>query len=150
VVATLPLEKELAGRSVTKVIDLDPRLFTDFNRISVQMIAHYTLDHCEDPYHSALWADVSPDTVLNLTTSRVGLPNSLALLPAPFFDRRDNQRLTIPFVLPAHVDAPTLRAAGVVSSWFGALAGWRGACLPCPMHCRRASSWARSRGRPCG
>jgi hypothetical protein len=130
VVATLPLEKELAGRSVTKVIDLDPRLFTDFNRISVQMIAHYTLDHCEDPYHSALWADVSPDTVLNLTTSRVGLPNSLALLPAPFFDRRDNQRLTIPFVLPAHVDAPTLRAAGVVSSWFGALAGWRGARFP--------------------
>lgn len=130
VVATLPLEKELAGQPVTKVIDLDPRLFTDFNRISVQMIAHYTLDHCEDPYHSALWADISPDTVLNLTTSRIGLPNSLALLPAPFFDRRDNRRLTVPFVLPSPIDAPTLRAAGVVSSWLGALAGWRGVRFP--------------------
>ena len=130
VVTTLPLEKELAGQPVTKVIDLDPRLFTDFNRISVQMIAHYTLDHCEDPYHSSLWADISPDTVLNLTTSRIGLPNSLALLPAPFFDRRDNRRLTVPFVLPAHIDVPTLRAAGVVSSWLGALAGWRGARFP--------------------
>ncbi len=129
-VGTLPLEKEFAGRRVTKVIDLDPRLFTDFNRISVQMIAHYTLDHCEDPYNSALWVDISPDTVVSLTTARIALPNSLALLPAPFFDRRDNRRLTVPFVLPARVDAPTLRVAGVVSSWLGALAGWRGARFP--------------------
>ncbi|WP_430390040.1 cellulose biosynthesis cyclic di-GMP-binding regulatory protein BcsB [Dyella sp. 20L07] len=130
VITTLPLEKALAGQPVTKVIDLDPRLFTDFNRISVQMIAHYTLDHCEDPYHSSLWTDISPDTVLNLTTSRIGLPNSLALLPAPFFDRRDNRRLTVPFVLPAKIDVQTLHAAGVVSSWLGALAGWRGARFP--------------------
>ncbi|WP_165418538.1 cellulose biosynthesis cyclic di-GMP-binding regulatory protein BcsB [Dyella amyloliquefaciens] len=130
VVATLPLDKDSAGHPVTRVVDLDPHLFTDFNRVSVQMIAHYTLDHCEDPYHSALWTDISPDTVLTLTTSRIGLPNSLALLPAPFFDRRDNRRLTLPFVLPAQADAATLRAAGVVSSWFGALAGWRGARFP--------------------
>jgi len=130
VVATVPMDKDSAGHPVTRVVDLDPRLFTDFNRVSVQMIAHYTLDHCEDPYHSALWSDISPDTVLTLSTSYIALPNSLALLPAPFFDRRDNRRLTIPFVLPAQADAATLRAAGVVSSWFGALAGWRGARFP--------------------
>ncbi|WP_266181928.1 cellulose biosynthesis cyclic di-GMP-binding regulatory protein BcsB [Dyella humicola] len=130
IVTTLALDKTLAGQPVTKVIDLDPRLFTDFNRIDVQMIAHYTLDHCEDPYHSSLWANISPGTQLSLTTSRVSLPNNLALLPAPFFDRRDNRRLTVPFVLPAHVDASTLRAAGVVSSWLGALAQYRGARFP--------------------
>ncbi|WP_199100229.1 cellulose biosynthesis cyclic di-GMP-binding regulatory protein BcsB [Dyella sp. ASV21] len=130
VVATLPLDKEHAGQTVTRYVDLDPRLFTDFNRLNVQMIAHYTLDHCEDPYHSSLWTDISPDTALTLTTSHIGLPNSLALLPAPFFDRRDNRRLTVPFVLPAHADASTLRAAGVVSSWLGALAAWRGARFP--------------------
>jgi len=130
VVATLPMDKETAGQTVSKDVQLDPRLFTDFNRIGVQMIAHYTLDHCEDPYHSSLWTDISPDTTLTLTTSEIGLPNSLALLPAPFFDRRDNRTLVLPFVLPAHADAPTLRAAGVVSSWFGALAGWRGARFP--------------------
>jgi len=130
VVATLPMEKAQAGQSVSKEIVLDPRLFTDFNRIGVQMIAHYTLDHCEDPYHTALWTDISPDTALTLTTSNIALPNSLALLPAPFFDRRDNQPLKLPFVLPAHADPATLRAAGVVSSWFGALAGWRGARFP--------------------
>jgi len=130
VVATLPMDKEQAGQTVTKELVLDPRLFTDFNRIGVQMIAHYTLDHCEDPYHTSLWTDISPDTVLTLTTSEIALPNSLALLPGPFFDRRDNRPLSIPFVLPAHADAATLRAAGVVSSWFGALAGWRGARFP--------------------
>jgi hypothetical protein len=130
VIATLPMDKDQAGQTVTKDIDLDPRLFTDFNRIGVQMIAHYTLDHCEDPYHSSLWTDISPDTTLLLTTSEIALPNSLALLPAPFFDRRDNRPLVAPFVLPAHADTQTLRAAGVVSSWLGALAGWRGARFP--------------------
>jgi hypothetical protein len=130
VVATLPLDKEQAGQTVSKDVVLDPRLFTDFNRIGVQMIAHYSLDHCEDPYHTSLWTDISPDTTLTLTTSEIGLPNSLALLPAPFFDRRDNRSLVVPFLLPAHADAQTLRAAGVVSSWFGALAGWRGARFP--------------------
>lgn len=130
VIATLPFDKEEAGSTVVREIDLDPRLFTDFNRIGLQMIAHYTLDHCEDPYHSTLWADVSPETSLALTTSSVGLPNSLALLPAPFFDRRDTRRLTVPFVLPAQADVSTLRAAGVVSSWLGALADWRGARFP--------------------
>lgn len=153
VVATLPLEKALAGQPVTREVDLDPRLFTDFNRVSVQLIAHYTLDHCEDPYHSSLWADISPDTVLNLTTSRIGLPNSLALLPAPFFDRRDNRRLVVPFVLPAQVDAPTLRAAGVVSSWLGALAGWRGARFPVaqtPPADSHAIAFALPKAQPAG
>jgi hypothetical protein len=125
VVATLPLVKEQAGQQITREIDLDPRYFTDFNRLNVQMIAHYTVDHCEDPYHSSLWADISPATTLTLTKLPVTLPDNLALLPAPFFDRRDNSRVTVPFVLPANADAATLQAAGVVSSWLGALASYR-------------------------
>lgn len=125
VVATLPLDKEHAGQQVSREIDLDPRFFTDFNRINVQMIAHYTLDHCEDPYHSSLWTDISPTSTLTLTKSTVTLPDNLALLPAPFFDRRDNRRVTVPFVLPANADPVTLRAAGVVASWLGALASYR-------------------------
>jgi len=39
VVATLPMDKEQAGQTVTKELVLDPRLFTDFNRIGVQMIS---------------------------------------------------------------------------------------------------------------
>jgi hypothetical protein len=130
VVATIPLVKETAGQLVTSEIDLDPRLFTDFNRISVQMIAHYTLDHCEDAYHSSLWADVSPETSLTLNTAGIVLPDSLGLLPVPFFDRHDNRLVRVPFVLAANAGVPTLRSAGVVSSWLGALASYRGARFP--------------------
>ncbi|WP_231906889.1 cellulose biosynthesis cyclic di-GMP-binding regulatory protein BcsB [Cupriavidus sp. D384] len=125
VVATLPLDQQHAGQQISREIDLDPRFFTDFNRINVQMIAHYTLDHCEDPYHSSLWTDISPTSTLTLTKSTVTLPDNLALLPAPFFDRRDNRRVTVPFVLPANADPVTLRAAGVMASWLGALASYR-------------------------
>jgi len=125
VVATIPFDQEHAGQQITREVDLDPRFFTDFNRINVQMIAHYTLDHCEDPYHSSLWADISPSTTLTLTKATVALPDNLSLLPAPFFDRRDNSRVTVPFVLPANADPAVLRAAGVVASWLGALASYR-------------------------
>ncbi|WP_455285930.1 cellulose biosynthesis cyclic di-GMP-binding regulatory protein BcsB [Cupriavidus necator] len=130
VIATLALDEKDAGRLVTRELDIDPRFFTDFNHLQIQLIAHYTLDHCEDPLHSSLWADVSPATTLTLSTARVTLPDNLALLPAPFFDRRDNRRVTVPFVLPASADEPTLRAAGVVASWLGALATYREARFP--------------------
>lgn len=130
VVATIPLVQERAGQVVTSEIDIDPRLFTDFNRIRVQMIAHYTLDHCEDPYHSSLWTDVSPNTTLTLQTAGVVLPDDLALLPVPFFDRHDNGIARVPFVLANNAGVPALRAAGVVASWLGVLAGYRGARFP--------------------
>ncbi|MBJ9925940.1 cellulose biosynthesis cyclic di-GMP-binding regulatory protein BcsB [Burkholderia cenocepacia] len=130
VIATVPFDAARAGRTVTQEIPIDPRYFSDFNQIGLRLIAHYTLDHCEDPTNSALWADVSPTSELILDESPVRLPNDLALLPAPFFDRRDNGRLRLPFVLPATPDSATLRSAGVLASWFGALADYRHARFP--------------------
>ncbi|PFH26418.1 cellulose biosynthesis cyclic di-GMP-binding regulatory protein BcsB [Burkholderia sp. JKS000303] len=130
VVATVPFDASHAGRTVTQDIPIDPRYFSDFNQIGLRLIAHYTLDHCEDPSNSALWADVSPTSELLLDESPVRLPNDLALLPAPFFDRRDNGLLRLPFVLPASPDSATLRSAGVLASWFGAQADYRQARFP--------------------
>ncbi|MBR8330014.1 cellulose biosynthesis cyclic di-GMP-binding regulatory protein BcsB, partial [Burkholderia cenocepacia] len=130
VIATVPFDAARAGRTVTQEIPIDPRYFSDFNQIGLRLIAHYTLDHCEDPTNSALWADVSPTSELILDESPVRLPSDLALLPAPFFDRRDNGRLRLPFVLPATPDSATLRSAGVLASWFGALADYRHARFP--------------------
>lgn len=130
VVATLPLEKARAGQQVSRDIPLDPRYFTDFNRIAIQFVGHYTMDHCEDLANSALWTDISPATTLVLNTASLRLPDNLSLLPLPFFDHRDNRRVTVPFVLPADADTATLRAAGVVASWLGALASYRDARFP--------------------
>ncbi|MGN6316363.1 cellulose biosynthesis cyclic di-GMP-binding regulatory protein BcsB [Trinickia sp.] len=124
-VATVPFDAEHAGQMLTRDIPLDPRFLTDYNQLNVQLIAHYTLDHCEDPENSALWADVSPTSEVLLDTVPLKLPNDLSLLPAPFFDRRDPAQLRLPFVLPASADNATLESAGILASWFGELADYR-------------------------
>ncbi|WP_250442181.1 cellulose biosynthesis cyclic di-GMP-binding regulatory protein BcsB [Caballeronia sp. AZ1_KS37] len=129
-IATVPFDKEHAGAMLTQDIPLDPRLLTDYNQFGLRFIGHYTLDHCEDPANTALWADVSPTSEFILDTAPIRLPNDLALLPAPFFDARDVSRLTLPFVLPASPDSATLKSAGVLASWFGALADYRQARFP--------------------
>lgn len=128
-VGVIPITKENGGRSQQYELEIDPRLITDFNQLSLQFIGHYTAE-CEDPLHSSLWADVSGASELELTVRPLALNSDLAMLPEPFFDQRDFKRLTLPFVFGAKPAYTTLRAAGVASSWFGKLAAWRGARFP--------------------
>lgn len=126
VAATVPVPKETAGTSLERELAIEPRLISEFNRLNLQLIGHYTTD-CEDPFHSSLWATIGNSSVLELTLTPVALANELSLLPLPFFDRRDVGRLRLPFVFAGAPSPATLEAAGAVSSWFGALAGYRGA-----------------------
>ena len=129
VVATIPVPNEQGGPSLQKVIDIPTRLIGEFNRLNIELIGHYTMD-CEDPGHTSLWANVGNDSVLELSVNPLALANDLAFLPEPFFDRRDARPLTLPIVFARAPDAAQLEAAGTVSSWFGALAGFRGASFP--------------------
>lgn len=127
--AAIPLPKETAGREIVREIDLNPQYFTDFNHLRLELIGHYTLN-CEDPNHSSLWATVSELSEVEISYLPLELRNDLALLPAPFFDRRDPRRLELPMVLPAHPSRELARSAGVVASWFGVLADYRSARFP--------------------
>lgn len=129
VAQTIPLPKEQAGGAMIREVSIDPRLVTDFNRLSLQFIGHYTLD-CEDPFHSSLWLNVSNMSSLHFTVTPLSVINDLALLPVPFFDRRDGRRLERPFVFGANPSPATLEAAGIVASWFGDMASYRGAWFP--------------------
>lgn len=126
---TFPLPKETAGQPLIREISIDPRLVTDFNKLNLQFIGHYTLD-CEDPFHSSLWMNISNLSSLQFTVTPLSVVNDLALLPVPFFDRRDGRRLERPFVFGSNPSVATLEAAGVVASWFGDLASYRGAWFP--------------------
>ncbi len=128
-VATLPVNRADAGKPQTADIPIDRRLITEFNRINVELIGHYTRE-CEDPAHTSLWARIDATSTLKLTVSPLKLANDLAGLPQPFFDRRDVRRARIPFVFGGADTSPMLEAAGVLSSWFGALADYRGATFP--------------------
>ncbi|WP_338615456.1 cellulose biosynthesis cyclic di-GMP-binding regulatory protein BcsB [Pigmentiphaga sp. CHJ604] len=127
--SSIPVPREQGGVNLTRDIAIPPRLITEFNRLNLQLIGHYTME-CEDPAHSSLWANISNNSVLELTVTRIALENDLALLPQPFFDRRDIRPLNLPFVFASAPGGAALEAAGVLSSWFGALASYRGATFP--------------------
>ena len=130
VVTVLPVSKKNIGRSITQDVLIDPLLFTDLTRIKFQFIGHYTHD-CEDPYHSSLWMQISGSSQMELSTVPLVLDNDLALLPEPFFNKRNfSQQLVIPFVFSEAPGKDTLNAAGIISSWFGDLAAWRGTRFP--------------------
>ena len=129
VAATIPVPKETAGTELEREIELPPRLITEFNRLRMQLIGHYTYQ-CEDPLHTSLWAKVSNTSVLQLQTTPISLYNDLDILPLPFMDRRDPRRVNLPFVFVNKPDGNVLEAAGILSSWFGATAAYRGARFP--------------------
>ncbi|MGV8916709.1 MAG: cellulose biosynthesis cyclic di-GMP-binding regulatory protein BcsB [Pseudomonas sp.] len=129
VAASLPLPKESAGMEQQRVVEIPARFITEFNRLSLQFIGHYTMQ-CEDPLHSSLWAKISNESQLNIQVSPIALKDDLGILPLPFFDRRDARQLHLPFVFVGTPNNAMLEAAGIVSSWFGALASYRGASFP--------------------
>lgn len=122
----LPKDKGLAN---AREVNLDPRLFGESNNLRFNLIGHYTRQ-CEDPFHSSLWLTLSDLSRIELTLAPVSRTNDLKYLPAPFFDKRDNLPLRLPFVFPSTPSFGTLKAAGVVASWFGLQAGARGAQFP--------------------
>ncbi|WP_304992418.1 cellulose biosynthesis cyclic di-GMP-binding regulatory protein BcsB [Burkholderia plantarii] len=129
VAATLPVPPSQAGTTVARDVPLDPRFITEFNHLNVELVGHYTR-RCEDPANSTLWATVSNASSLDLSYASLPAKADLGTLPAPFFDRRDVRRLELPVVFAEKPDPATLEAAGTLTSWFGALAGYRGALFP--------------------
>ncbi len=125
---SLPLNHEYSNGHLSDV-QLDSNMFIDFNKLTLEMIAHYTRE-CEDPMHSTLWSNISNQSKLDLTVRHLIMPNDMALLPGPFFDKMDNHRLNLPIVFPAAPANDVLHVAGVVASWFGSLASYRGAEFP--------------------
>lgn len=129
VVGVITLPRQATPGPVLRELDIDPRYFSDFNQLRLQLVGHYT-SGCEDPSSSSLWAGISRDSALVLGLAPLTLQNDLSLLPAPFFDRRDHRRLDLPFVLASQPDLGAIEAAGIAASWFGAEAGARGARFP--------------------
>jgi hypothetical protein len=93
VAASLALPKENAGQLQQQLVEIPAQLITEFNRLSLQFVGHYTMG-CEDPQHSSLWAKISNATELSIQVSPLALPNDLSIMPLPFFDRRDARTLS--------------------------------------------------------
>jgi hypothetical protein len=130
IVSIIPVTKENEGHSITQDVEINSRLFTDSNRIKFEFIGHYSTE-CEDPLHTSLWAEISGSSQLDLVVQPLTLKNDLALLPLPFFNMQDfTSKVTVPFIFSSAPDKSTLNAAGIISSWLGKLAAWRGSRFP--------------------
>ena len=125
----LPVTKEQLGQKVTAQVAVDPLYITDFNRVRLEFIGHYR-DVCENPANTTVWLDVARNSTLDLTYQSLKVRNDLSHFPVPFFDSRDNRPLNLPMVFASSPSLQKQQAAGIIASWFGAKAGWRGQTFP--------------------
>ncbi|HEX8962190.1 MAG TPA: cellulose biosynthesis cyclic di-GMP-binding regulatory protein BcsB, partial [Rhodocyclaceae bacterium] len=129
VMGTAPISAEAAGKPQEIRIPIDPRFIVDHNKLGFRFIGHYAAT-CEDPLRNSLWAEVSGASEVVVSYVPIPLKDDLSMLPAPFFDRHDLRQLSLPVMFSAAPQLSTVHAAGIVASWFGALAGDRGARFP--------------------
>ncbi len=67
---------------------------------------------------------------LDLSGTRLPLPNDLALLPVPFFDSASQHSWNLPVVFSDRPGLDALKAASIVTSWFGIFSDFRGVRFP--------------------
>ncbi len=117
------------GNRVSASIPLDARYFSNYNQIRFELIGN-TKKECGNPNDASIWAEISQSSYIEMQVQKTELVSDLSLLPAPFFDSRDFAQLNLPIVLGNNYDLSEIKAAGVLGSYFGALADWRSAQFP--------------------
>jgi len=127
--SVITIDKEQLGKKTVRQVDLDPRLISDFNRVRLEFVGHYT-DICEEPSNSALWVNISRASLVSLKEQALIVQNDLAYFPMPFFDARDYDKPVLNMVFAASPTLGEQRAAGILASYFGSQAAWRGTKLP--------------------
>ena len=130
VFATVPVPQN-PGPNAMQEADLviPAELLVRNNQLTFEFIGHYA-QSCEDPTNSVLWAHVDPYTKIVFSGDKLPLANDLKLLPLPFFDSQLSTAPVIPIAFGATPSLKGLEAAGVISSWFGALADYRTVRFP--------------------
>ncbi len=127
-VGTIPVNRD-QPRFENFELPVSPVFFQDNNRLNFRFTGRYTPE-CNDPLSGLLWSTISDASTLTLTLERLPPQRDLSRLPLPFFDPHEKTMLSLPFVLPANPSNESLQASGIVSSWFGQLADFRGATFP--------------------
>ncbi|MDF7649301.1 cellulose biosynthesis cyclic di-GMP-binding regulatory protein BcsB [Pantoea sp. Acro-805] len=117
------------GKENQTQLAIDPRFIGDFNRVRLELVGHYA-NVCENPANSTIWMDIGKESKLDLTLQKLPLKNDLSHFPEPFFDARDSRPLQLPMVFSTAPNLVQQRAAGMLASWFGSKAQWRGQSFP--------------------
>ncbi|ALV93972.1 MULTISPECIES: cellulose biosynthesis cyclic di-GMP-binding regulatory protein BcsB [Pantoea] len=128
-VGLITVTADQLGKENQTQLPIDPRFIGDFNRVRLELVGHYA-NVCENPANSTIWMDIGKESKLDLTLQKLPLKNDLSHFPEPFFDARDNRPLQLPMVFSNQPNLVQQRAAGILASWFGSKAQWRGQSFP--------------------
>lgn len=126
-VGTIPVVPH--QNTFTLSMPINPVFFQAGNALNFRLTGAYTTQ-CNDLLSGLIWGTVYNNSTITLTVQHLPPQRDLAQLPLPFFDQHDNRMLMLPFVLPGQPDDDTVKAAGIVASWFGQQADFRGASFP--------------------
>ncbi|HTI01969.1 MAG TPA: UDP-forming cellulose synthase catalytic subunit [Acidisoma sp.] len=126
-VGTIPVTAHQSNFTVS--MPINPVFFQSANALNFRLTGAYTTQ-CNDLLSGLIWGTVYNSSTITMTVQHLPPQRDLAQLPLPFLDQHDNRPLLLPFVVPAQADDDTLHAAGIVASWFGQLADFRGASFP--------------------
>jgi len=100
-------------------ITIPAELLVTRNMLGIHLRAHYAA-RCENPGDPRLWASIEPTSTFELAGILLPIANDLAMLPGPFYQKGESGSFTnIAVAFEASPSRILLRAAGVVSSWFG-------------------------------
>jgi cellulose synthase (UDP-forming) len=122
--ATVPADAE---SSATLLLPAD--LLVRDNQLTFEFVGR-TGARCEDVTNPALWGSVDASSTVELVGSLLALPNDLKLLPLPFYDGAVNVHPVVPIVFLSPPKEGSMRAAGIIASWFGMLADYRAMRFP--------------------
>lgn len=120
-------------RLVKVTLPIDGRALRGYNRIDITFAGTYN-DVCENPLANSLWVDVDPASVISMSIQRLRNPNELTYLPGPFISKNARAQQTLPIAFAADPTSGEMEAAGIIASWAGREADWRGVKLPAYMN----------------
>ncbi len=120
---TVTISKAASTPDVARV-SLPADLLVHDNTLAFEL-HHRCVAPCK-PHPSETSIIIEAASQLTTSGAVLRLPNRLSMLPAPFFDPSVQRSIGVPLVFEAQPDLSALKAAGVVASWYGTLAGYRG------------------------
>jgi cellulose synthase (UDP-forming) len=117
-VITSPSSPEPAGHFAVLSIPIPPELLIRDNELTFEFTGGGVF---QSQAANTPLAAIGDTSTLELSSDPVPFKADLSLLPLPLFDSALQTTTTIPFVFLTPPDTQTLRAAGIVASWFGVL-----------------------------
>ena len=108
--------------------EINPIFFVSGNRLNFNFASGSK--GCSDITNDTMWATISENSQLQITTIALPPRRLLSRLPQPFYDKNVHQHVTVPMILAQTYDPQILKAAGILASWFGKQTDFLGVNFP--------------------